>query len=322
MRISRKQILAGGAVLLVIVVAIVIAIVCFSRNDEEKTEYRDVTVSKVDMKQTLTAAGKITAGKSETVNVDRNRTFKGAAVETDEQVDEGQALVYYTDGTHTDAPADCIVTGMSLPERGERADESHCIRLKRTGDMYMKITVPQEEINKINSGSEAVIIVNALSQQNFPGSIVEKKDVPNSFFESEGEEQTEESPEEGEDDGDTEEDMDEELGESDSDEGEGEEGSARYTITLKFRNNGKVRPGMSAGCVITISDRSGITAVPIQAVSFDENDRAYVEKVSGRKTERVFVETGESDAMNVEIKSGLEVGDKVRMTVHRGEGDK
>lgn len=333
--ISKRKVLLGGILLLIIIAAIVIAVVCFSQKDDDKVSYREVTVSKVNMKQTLTSAGKITAGKSETVTLVKNKKFKGAAVEENQLVSKGQALVYYTDGTHTYAPADGVVTSVTVPKSGEKTTSGHSVRLKHTEEMYMKITVPQEEISKISKGSEAVVVVNALNRKEFPGTITEKLDVPNSFFESseEGDEggADEDMSEDGEsleevEDGemieDDDDDVFEELGESSGEEESEGEGTAQYTITMKFQNDGRVRPGMSAGCVITISDRSEVTALPVQAVFFDE-DKAYVEKVTGKnKVEKVFVETGQSDALYVEIVSGLNSGDKVRMAVNGEEGDK
>ncbi len=326
-KISRKMIIAGG-IALAATAAVIVILVCLLNKEDTRETYKDVAVSRVHMERTLTSAGKITTGKSETVALNKGKVFKGAAVETNQQVVKGQALAYYTDGTHTDAPADGIITSISVPERGKQADDSHSIELGRTKIMYMKITVPQEEINEISKGSNAVVIVNALPGREFPGTIEEKNDVPDSFLKknkenkenengTDDDEDTDESDDTGDDESEETEayDMEDDEGE-DGEDGEGN--NSRYTITIKFKNNGEVRSGMSAGCVITISDRYDVVAVPVQAVQYDEEDRAYVEKVNGNKIEKVPVETGESDPMNVEIVNGVKIGDKVRVIVNGG----
>ena len=70
---------------------------------------------------------------------------------------------------------------------------------------------------------------------------------------------------------------------------------------------------MSAVCTITISEKKDVTAVPIEAVRFDDDGKAYVALVDGAETRQVYVGTGDSDAEYVEITSGLETGETVRI---------
>ena len=70
---------------------------------------------------------------------------------------------------------------------------------------------------------------------------------------------------------------------------------------------------MSAICTITKSEKKGVTAVPVEAVRFDDDGKSYVVTVSGDKTENVTVKTGVSDAEYVEIKKGLSGGETVRI---------
>ena len=84
---------------------------------------------------------------------------------------------------------------------------------------------------------------------------------------------------------------------------------------IAFENDGDVRPGMSANCVIRLSDRENVLAVPVEAVMYDDDNKAYVEMEKGKTIEKVMVKTGESDPVNVEIIKGLKLGDKVRVPV-------
>ena len=73
-----------------------------------------------------------------------------------------------------------------------------------------------------------------------------------------------------------------------------------------------VRSGYSANAEIRLEGAEGVLSIPESALSF-EGDSTYVYLVKGEnKYERTHVVTGLSDGINIEIKSGLKEGDKVR----------
>ena len=73
-----------------------------------------------------------------------------------------------------------------------------------------------------------------------------------------------------------------------------------------------VRSGYSANAEIRLEGVEGVLSVPESALAFD-NDTTFVYLVkSEKKYEKTRVETGLSDGINIEIKSGLKEGDKVR----------
>ena len=73
-----------------------------------------------------------------------------------------------------------------------------------------------------------------------------------------------------------------------------------------------MRSGYSANAEIVLQEAAGVVSVPESALEF-EGDSCYVYiKKSADLYERVPVTTGLSDGVNIEIKSGLQAGDKVR----------
>ena len=92
-----------------------------------------------------------------------------------------------------------------------------------------------------------------------------------------------------------------------------ESSTAYYTVSMKFKNDGTILPGMSASCTITISDRTAVLSVPVESVYFDKKDRTYVYTGTVSSPDKTFVTTGDSDAQNVEIKKGLKKGDSIRV---------
>lgn len=77
----------------------------------------------------------------------------------------------------------------------------------------------------------------------------------------------------------------------------------------------QIRSGYSANAEIVLAEVKGAMAVPESAIEFEGNDTyVYIIKGSGdsQTYERRKVTTGLSDGINIEIKSGLKTGDRVR----------
>lgn len=74
----------------------------------------------------------------------------------------------------------------------------------------------------------------------------------------------------------------------------------------------RIQPGMTANVTIPVASAENVTAVPLAAVFFDQNDR-YVYVENGGKFERRPVKVGVADYFYAEIMSGLQVGDVVAL---------
>lgn len=72
----------------------------------------------------------------------------------------------------------------------------------------------------------------------------------------------------------------------------------------------RIQPGMTANVTIPVASAANVTAVPLGAIFFDQNDR-YVYVENGDKFERRDVKLGVADYFFAEIVSGLQVGDVV-----------
>ncbi|MCL2341549.1 MAG: efflux RND transporter periplasmic adaptor subunit [Firmicutes bacterium] len=90
--------------------------------------------------------------------------------------------------------------------------------------------------------------------------------------------------------------------------------SSNFTGTVTFMNDGNIKLGMSGYCTITLQEAKDVAAVPIEAINVKgDNNTEYVTVVGsdGSKSE-VNVETGISNSNYVEIKNGLNIGQKVQ----------
>lgn len=332
---SRKRRIAIVVLAALILLCVILTLVFLSGKDEkEDIEYQNVKVTTNTMTQTLMASGKVTAGKTERVPLTKGKFFKAALVDKDEAVSKGQPLVYYTDGTHTDAPAKGIITDITVPDNGKAVSSTDCVTFRSTKKLYMTVKIPEDKINEISKGEKVEITVNAYPDKKFEGKILSKNGISNALI-SEGEESNDEDDSGGDSDSDetnddlTEDTSDEEAYDNESydedsdsyyddsgdESGEDGEGSdiAYYEVRIKFKNDGSILPGMSATSVTTISERTGVISIPVSAVYFDKNGNTYVYKNDNGNISKQKVTTGESDSMNVEILDGLTTGQTVRM---------
>ena len=80
-------------------------------------------------------------------------------------------------------------------------------------------------------------------------------------------------------------------------------------------SSANIRSGYSANAEIVLAEAKNVLAVPESAIEFDGNDTyVYVIKGEGDKQtyERRKVQTGISDGINIEIRSGVKQNERVR----------
>ncbi len=85
-----------------------------------------------------------------------------------------------------------------------------------------------------------------------------------------------------------------------------------FPVEVSLENDGNIKIGMSVSCLININELKDVLAVPIDSVQIN-GDRKYVLVVEDGTTREVDIETGLSNDEYVEVKSGLQVGEKIRV---------
>ena len=81
---------------------------------------------------------------------------------------------------------------------------------------------------------------------------------------------------------------------------------------VKVTGDHKIRSGYSANAEIVLERVEQVLSVPESALEFSGDDTFVYKKNAAGEYERVQVETGLSDGVNIEITSGLQSGDIVR----------
>ena len=102
---------------------------------------------------------------------------------------------------------------------------------------------------------------------------------------------------------------------------------AKSTIDIEITNpDENLQAEMQAICTIIVEKAENVVALPIEAIQKDDEQKTYVDLViEDGETTKAYVKTGISDDYYVEIKEGLNVGDRVQIVkssttvVNKGE---
>lgn len=93
-----------------------------------------------------------------------------------------------------------------------------------------------------------------------------------------------------------------------------ENGAIQFEIkaNIQLQENHFIRAGYSGNADIVLERVNDVLAIPENVLQFD-NDSAYVEVETGpQEFEKRYITTGLSDGINIEVKDGLTVEDKVK----------
>ena len=81
---------------------------------------------------------------------------------------------------------------------------------------------------------------------------------------------------------------------------------------VKVNDQYKIRSGYSANAEVVLQEAKDVVSIPESCLEFDGDDSYVYLKGAEQEYVRTAVTTGLSDGVNIEIKSGLKAGDKVR----------
>ena len=86
-----------------------------------------------------------------------------------------------------------------------------------------------------------------------------------------------------------------------------------FSATIQFENDGNIRIGMSASCTVVLEEATDCIAVPISAIQTNGSKKYVLVVKENGETEEVTVETGISNDNYVQIKSGLNGNETIKM---------
>lgn len=253
-----------------------------TEDSKAKTIVKEEAVETHDIKKTLTSSGEIQAKTTEKLALETSYYFKAICVEDDDTVKMGENLLEYTNGEFLTAPYDLVVVSHSTPEAETKCTSSNYIEVSNLNRLLTTISINENEINDVNIGQEAQITLTADESKIYTGKVT-KVDSVGTYASS----------------------------------------GTTFSATVEFENDGYIKLGMSLSCTITLKEEKEVLSVPIDSIYQNNEGKDYVVKVNedGTTTDTI-VELGIANDNYVQIKSGLELNDKVQITTEVTESTK
>lgn len=87
----------------------------------------------------------------------------------------------------------------------------------------------------------------------------------------------------------------------------------KYTAIVEFKNDGNVKLGMSGSVSIEVEKAESVIAIPIEAVQTRGNEKYVLVVGDDNETSEAIITTGISNSAYVEVKSGLNGDETIRM---------
>jgi HlyD family secretion protein len=166
-----------------------------------------------------------------------------------------------------------VEVGFSVIESNTFNDGTTIASVADMGDMIFEGKIDETEVGKIKEGMPLILTVGAIDDASF-NAILEHI----------------------------------------SPKGVEENGAIQFQIkaNVQLKKDEFIRAGYSANAKVVLDRTDSVLAVPESVLQF-EGDSSYVEVETGpQQFEKRFIKTGLSDGINVEVKSGLTMEDKIK----------
>jgi HlyD family secretion protein len=173
---------------------------------------------------------------------------------------------------HLDAPFDGTITNLDVQVGDMVVPSTFALRIDNLSALYVDLQVSEVDINHIQIGQPSVLTFDAVSGQTYDGQVTD-------------------------------------IGRAGTTSG----GVVNFPVTVKLTDaDEKVKPGMTAGAVITVSQLSNVLIVPSRAVRTVSGKRVVYVLDNQKTLKPVIIEIGSQADTMVEVTQGdLKEGDVV-----------
>ena len=221
------------------------------------------------------AVGEVTSFNIETLEIATTDKISEILVAEGTKVEQNQEIMKVTDINNKTRTIKAGISGMFFCIENDLSTK-YCIY--NLDDIGVKLSLPEKDIAHISIGQTATVKINALDKE-FTGTVSYIASLPQ---------------------------------------------NDRYTVRVKIDYTDDIKFGYSSTASILVANMGDVISIPYDYLKMDENDRYYVLKeeysqelydaaFDGTSDEqyRTYVDVGIITSNNVEIKSGLQEGDKI-----------
>lgn len=143
--------------------------ITITNQSDSTTTTLTAKAEKMTISNTISDSGEITSSLTEKIELHATYYLSEILVEENQEIQSGQNILKYTNGTYLVAPYSCVITELNIPSIGEKCENSHYITISSIDTLNMMISIDEDDINKIAIGQEAQVVSSVNSDNMYIG---------------------------------------------------------------------------------------------------------------------------------------------------------
>ena len=158
-----------GTILLILILIIILGILCFyllsDSEDSNSTNYSQIKQNRItettnsESTTTLSSTSEVKSALIENVELHATYYLEEVYVEENSYVTKGEKILKYTNGTYLNAPYDCYIVELNVPNEEGKILNSHYVQIQSKNILTVSMKIDETNINKVKVGDEAKITI-------------------------------------------------------------------------------------------------------------------------------------------------------------------
>lgn len=159
-------------VIIILTIILICMCYCYFKEEEIIVDYSEITENVAEENtHIISTTSEIESGLTEQLDLHATYYLEESYVESDEEIQEGESILKYTNDTYLTAPYNCVIIKTNLPEEGELCTNEHYVEICSTDLLAINLSVDETIIDQLTLGQEATIEVEALDNKTYTGNI-------------------------------------------------------------------------------------------------------------------------------------------------------
>lgn len=151
-------------IFLIIVIGIFLYFIMNQNDEASNDSYSESEVIRTDVINSISSSTYVTTALEETKPLHNTYYFEEIYFEENQEIQEGENILKYTNGSYFVAPYNCVISQMSIPNSGEMCTDKNYLVLQATDTLQCLTSIDEDELDSILVGQEASIKIEALNK--------------------------------------------------------------------------------------------------------------------------------------------------------------
>ncbi len=134
-------------------------------------------VIRTDIKNTLSSKGEVFSSLTENLKLHATYYLSEVYVSENQEVQMGENILMYSNGTYMTAPYNLVITELNIPEIGSVCSNSNYISVETTESLYINLSIDEDDLSLVNLGDEVEISLTAFPDNIYKGYITKINEI-------------------------------------------------------------------------------------------------------------------------------------------------